>query len=161
MKFAGRFKDKSRICSLPAEGYNPRCSQELYRLRSFSIKKGRLIKHGDSMESRKSKPASNNGSRNTSNCVSPMLVRSSTTSARMSPLPIEMKNYHHQIRVCMFGDAGVGKSSLVSQLLNSEHMNTSDASLGKILPFIKVQIIKRYILVHGPGSHVFKTWDYV
>ena len=57
----------TRISSLPSPGYNPRVSQEYYKLRSFSIKKGRVIKLGDSMESRKSKPVSGN----TSGCVSP------------------------------------------------------------------------------------------
>lgn len=31
----------------------------------------------------------------------------------------------------MMGDAGVGKTALVSQFMTSEYMNTYDASLGK------------------------------
>lgn len=34
-------------------------------------------------------------------------------------------------RVVMLGDAGVGKTALVSQFMTSEYMNTYDVSLGK------------------------------
>jgi Rad/Gem-related GTP binding protein 1 len=34
-------------------------------------------------------------------------------------------------RVVLLGDAGVGKTALVSQFMTSEYMNTYDASLGK------------------------------
>uniref|UniRef100_A0A1B0CZ11 Uncharacterized protein n=1 Tax=Phlebotomus papatasi TaxID=29031 RepID=A0A1B0CZ11_PHLPP len=34
-------------------------------------------------------------------------------------------------RVVMLGDAGVGKTALVSQFMTSEYMHTYDASLGK------------------------------
>lgn len=34
-------------------------------------------------------------------------------------------------RVVMLGEAGVGKTALVSQFMTSEYMNTYDASLGK------------------------------
>lgn len=34
-------------------------------------------------------------------------------------------------RVVMMGDAGVGKTALVSQFMTSEYMHTYDASLGK------------------------------
>ena len=58
------YDKKRRICSLPEQGYNPRMSEEFYRLRSFSICKGRVIKHGDSIASRRSRsPASPNTSR--------------------------------------------------------------------------------------------------
>lgn len=36
-------------------------------------------------------------------------------------------------RVVLLGDAGVGKTALVSQFMTSEYMNTYDASLGKPL----------------------------
>lgn len=35
-------------------------------------------------------------------------------------------------RVVMMGDAGVGKTALVSQFMTSEYMHTYDASLGKL-----------------------------
>ncbi len=58
------YERSRRYQSLPTDsvGYNPRlCSNELYRLRAFSISpKGALIKHGDQMASRK--PRSSNGS---------------------------------------------------------------------------------------------------
>ena len=58
------YDKKRRICSLPERGYNPRLSEEFYRLRSFSICKGRLVKLGDSIASRRSRsPASPNTSR--------------------------------------------------------------------------------------------------
>ena len=127
---------KSRIGSLPAQGYNPRLSHEFYRLRTFSIKKGRVVKLGDSMESRRSRSrsrsASRNASLNTSTCVSPMLGYSNSTSTRMSPILMDMEDNHHKMRVCMMGDTQVGKSSLVSQFLTSEHMNTYDSSLGEL-----------------------------
>lgn len=37
-------------------------------------------------------------------------------------------------RVVLLGDAGVGKTALVSQFMTSEYMNTYDASLGKCTP---------------------------
>ena len=37
---------------------------------------------------------------------------------------------HPNMRVCMVGDAQVGKTSLVSQFVTSEHMKDFDASLG-------------------------------
>lgn len=44
-----------------------------------------------------------------------------------SPEEVEIPKY----RVVMLGDAGVGKTALVSQFMTSEYMNTYDASLGK------------------------------
>ena len=133
--FAESSYNKSRICSLPTRSYNPRLSQEFYRLRSFSIKKGRVVKLGDSIESRRSRSRSlsRHTSLNTSTCVSPMLGYSTSTSARMSPIMMDMDMDCNQdkMRVCMMGDAKVGKSSLVSQFLTSEHMNTFDSSLGQ------------------------------
>lgn len=40
--------------------------------------------------------------------------------------------YHgFRYRVVLFGDAGTGKTALVSQFMTSEYMHTYDASLGK------------------------------
>lgn len=39
--------------------------------------------------------------------------------------------FKRRYRVVMMGDAGVGKTALVSQFMTSEYMNTYDASLGK------------------------------
>lgn len=37
----------------------------------------------------------------------------------------------YRYRVVLFGDAGTGKTALVSQFMTSEYMHTYDASLGK------------------------------
>lgn len=131
------YDKKRRICSLPEQGYNPRLSEEFYRLRSFSIKKGRLVKLGDSMASRRSRsPGSPNTatsrsvSRATSSCVSPMPGGSNTTSARVSPVQSDIEEDDQpKFRVCLMGESQVGKTSLVSQCLTSDYMNTYDASL--------------------------------
>ena len=39
-------------------------------------------------------------------------------------------------RVVLLGDAGVGKTALVSQFMTSEYMNTYDASLGNSTYFL-------------------------
>ena len=39
-----------------------------------------------------------------------------------------------RFRVCLMGESQVGKTSLVSQFLTSEYMNTYDASLGTYCP---------------------------
>ena len=64
----------------------------------------------------------------------------SDTNSRVSPLPSdaetqardETEELREQLRfrVCLMGEAQVGKTSLVSQFLTSEYMNTYDASLG-------------------------------
>ena len=61
----------SRLYSLPSPGYNQRNCQECYRLRSFSIRKGRVINLGESLESRRSRPSSYNASRDNSGAASP------------------------------------------------------------------------------------------
>ena len=64
-----------RHCSLPECSYNPRTTpNELYRLRSFSIKpNGGLIKHGDLIAMRrKSKSSSSTSTRYNSRATSPM-----------------------------------------------------------------------------------------
>lgn len=39
-------------------------------------------------------------------------------------------------RVVLLGDAGVGKTALVSQFMTSEYMNTYDASLGNDFTYL-------------------------
>lgn len=55
---------------------------------------------------------------------------------------IEVPKY----RVVTLGDAGVGKTALVSQFMTSEYMNTYDASLGK---------------PKGKLFHFFLLWPFV
>lgn len=46
---------RPRVCSLPERPYNPRQSDDLYRLRTFSITKGAVVNCGDSIISRRSR----------------------------------------------------------------------------------------------------------
>lgn len=46
---------RPRVCSLPERPYNPRQSEDLYRLRTFSISKGTVVNCGDSIISRRSR----------------------------------------------------------------------------------------------------------
>lgn len=48
---------RPRVCSLPADTsqYNPRVSEDLYRLRTFSISRGTVVNCGDSIISRRSR----------------------------------------------------------------------------------------------------------
>lgn len=53
--------------------------------------------------------------------------------------------YISRYRVVMMGDAGTGKTALVSQFMTSEYMHTYDASLGKskgkFPPFFSITIL--------------------
>ena len=79
----------SRLFSLPS-GYSQHHSQEYYKLRSFSIRKGRVINLGESMESRKSK------SMETSGCVSPRWT-SVTCQSPLSVLQVSGLHLHLQL----------------------------------------------------------------
>ena len=71
---------------------------------------------------------------NTGSSYSPMLGYSDSNSARVSPGPeLEDEAGSPRFRVCLMGESQVGKTSLVSQFLSSEFLNTYDASLGKTL----------------------------
>lgn len=48
----------------------------------------------------------------------------------------------------MMGDAGVGKTALVSQFMTSEYMNTYDASLGKLQGKYFFVLISIYVLYY-------------
>ena len=78
---------------------------------------------------RRSRSPSRNGSVNSSTSVSPLLARSTSISPSVS-LMLMKEDDHPSMRVCMVGDAQVGKTSLVSQFVTSEHMKDFDASLG-------------------------------
>ncbi|XP_045471679.1 uncharacterized protein LOC123678590 isoform X2 [Harmonia axyridis] len=129
---------RPRVCSLPEKAYNPRLSDDLYRLRTFSItNKGGVVNCGDSIINRRSRS-------NTS--VNSTASRASNVSGERSPFEGSCcgSGYHTvdstplgspeemevpKYRVVMLGDAGVGKTALVSQFMTSEYMNTYDASL--------------------------------
>ena len=55
---------------------------------------------------------------------------SDLNSPRTSPQPENVED-ERKVRVCMIGEGQVGKTSLVSQFITSEHIHTFDASLGQ------------------------------
>ena len=75
---------------------------------------------------------------NTASSYSPLLPNSDSNSARASPGP-ELES--PRFRVCMMGESQVGKTSLVSQFLTSDFLNTYDASLGKTPLSVTPEII--------------------
>ncbi|XP_035452274.1 uncharacterized protein LOC118277540 [Spodoptera frugiperda] len=127
---------RPRVCSLPEKPYNPRVSDDLYRLRTFSITtKGGVVNCGDSICNRRSRSNTSVNSTNSrasdrspfdgSCCSGYRPVDSASLDTpdedEMDPIP--------KYRVVLLGDAGVGKTALVSQFMTSEYMNTYDASL--------------------------------
>ncbi|KAH8401193.1 hypothetical protein KR009_003564 [Drosophila setifemur] len=129
---------RPRVCSLPERPYNPRASDDLYRLRHFSISKGNVVNCGDSIISRRSRSnTSVNSTNSRASERSPFegsccgagyanvdsLPASPDDSDNLEPPPPA------RYRVVMLGDAGVGKTALVNQFMTSEYMHTYDASL--------------------------------
>uniref|UniRef100_A0A1B0C919 Uncharacterized protein n=2 Tax=Lutzomyia longipalpis TaxID=7200 RepID=A0A1B0C919_LUTLO len=126
---------RPRVCSLPERPYNPRQSDDLYRLRTFSISKGTVVNCGDSIISRRSRSntsvnsttsrASERSPFDGSCCGGGYSVVDSLPPSPTDSEPPPPPRY----RVVMLGDAGVGKTALVSQFMTSEYMHTYDASL--------------------------------
>nr|XP_034826292.1 uncharacterized protein LOC117983782 isoform X1 [Maniola hyperantus] len=129
---------RPRVCSLPEKPYNPRLSDDLYRLRTFSITtKGGVVNCGDSICNRRSRSNTSVNSTNSrasdrspfdgSCCSGYRPVDSASLDTpdddELDPIP--------KYRVVLLGDSGVGKTALVSQFMTSEYMNTYDASLVK------------------------------
>ncbi|XP_073847375.1 rad, Gem/Kir family member 2 isoform X1 [Musca autumnalis] len=130
---------RPRVCSLPDRPYNPRVSDDLYRLRHFSISKGNVVNCGDSIISRRSRSNTSVNSTNSraserspfdgSCCgggyanVDSVPASPDEDSENVEPPPPP------RYRVVMLGDAGVGKTALVNQFMTSEYMHTYDASL--------------------------------
>ncbi|XP_063709642.1 uncharacterized protein LOC134838112 isoform X1 [Culicoides brevitarsis] len=126
---------RPRVCSLPERPYNPRQSDDLYRLRTFSISKGTVVNCGDSIISRRSRSnTSVNSTTSRASERSPFdgsccgggyatvdSMPNSPTDSDPPPPP--------RYRVVMLGDSGCGKTALVSQFMTSEYMHTYDASL--------------------------------
>ena len=81
---------------------------------------------------RKSQSPSRNASANNSNSVSPLQSRRSYMLMSTSSMDMMMgrEEGEQRLRVCMMGDSNVGKSSLVSQFLTSDHIKDFDATLG-------------------------------
>ncbi|XP_067628981.1 uncharacterized protein Rgk2 isoform X2 [Eurosta solidaginis] len=129
---------RPRVCSLPDRPYNPRASDDLYRLRHFSISKGNVLNCGDSIISRRSRSnTSINSTNSRANERSPFegsccgggyanvdsIPTSPNDSDNSDPPPAP------RYRIVMLGDSGVGKTALVNQFMTSEYMHTYDASL--------------------------------
>ena len=75
---------------------------------------------------------------NTGSSYSPVLGHSDSTSNLASPGPdleplVQGDTPPPRFRVCLMGESQVGKTSLVSQFLSSDFLNTYDASLGKAI----------------------------
>uniref|UniRef100_A0A1B0A7D9 Uncharacterized protein n=1 Tax=Glossina pallidipes TaxID=7398 RepID=A0A1B0A7D9_GLOPL len=131
---------RPRVCSLPDRPYNPRASDDLYRLRHFSISKGNVVNCGDSIISRHSRSNTSINSNNSrasgrspfessccgagyANVDSAPLTPEEDVSENLEPIP------PRRYRIVMLGDSGVGKTALVNQFMTSEYMHTYDASL--------------------------------
>uniref|UniRef100_A0A1B0BI46 Uncharacterized protein n=1 Tax=Glossina palpalis gambiensis TaxID=67801 RepID=A0A1B0BI46_9MUSC len=131
---------RPRVCSLPDRPYNPRASDDLYRLRHFSISKGNVVNCGDSIISRHSRSNTSINSNNSrasgrspfessccgagyANVDSTPLTPEEDVSENLEPIP------PRRYRIVMLGDPGVGKTALVNQFMTSEYMHTYDASL--------------------------------
>ncbi|CAB3361210.1 Hypothetical predicted protein [Cloeon dipterum] len=128
---------RPRVCSLPEKPYNPRSGDDIYRLRTFSITNKGVVNCGDSFISRRSKSNTsvNSASSRHSNAsgVSPG-ERSPFEGSCCGSSYVSSEASGNEVakhRVVLLGDAGVGKTALVSQFMTSEYMNTYDASLGE------------------------------
>ena len=63
----------------------------------------------------------------------------------MSPVPSDLEEDERaKFRVCLMGESQVGKTSLVSQCLTSDYMNTYDASLGETGPTNNMIVMIRF-----------------
>ncbi|EDS31671.1 conserved hypothetical protein [Culex quinquefasciatus] len=130
---------RPRVCSLPERPYNPRQSDDLYRLRHFSISKGTVVNCGDSIISRRSKSntsvnstasrASERSPFDGSCCGGGYATVDSLPSSPVGGDEEDSEPIPTRYRVVMLGDSGVGKTALVSQFMTSEYMHTYDASL--------------------------------
>jgi len=132
---------RPRVCSLPERPYNPRASDDLYRLRHFSISKGNVVNCGDSIISRRSRSNTSVNSTNSRASERSPFEGSCCGAgyANVDSLPATPDDSENldppppaRYRVVMLGDAGVGKTALVNQFMTSEYMHTYDASLGKL-----------------------------
>ncbi|XP_037715956.1 uncharacterized protein LOC119550989 isoform X2 [Drosophila subpulchrella] len=129
---------RPRVCSLPERPYNPRASDDLYRLRHFSISKGNVVNCGDSIISRRSRSNTSVNSTNSRASERSPFEGSCCGAgyANVDSLPATPDDSENldppppaRYRVVMLGDAGVGKTALVNQFMTSEYMHTYDASL--------------------------------
>ncbi|KAM0727397.1 GTP-binding protein RAD [Formica fusca] len=121
---------RPRVHSLPEKAYNPRASDDLYRLRAFSITHKGVVNRGDSIISRRSRSnTSVNSSRNSNVSGERSPFEGSCCSGQDASTDSDIEETISKYRVILLGDSGVGKTALVSQFMTSEYINTYDASL--------------------------------
>ncbi|XP_011267383.1 uncharacterized protein LOC105258030 isoform X2 [Camponotus floridanus] len=121
---------RPRVHSLPEKAYNPRASDDLYRLRAFSITHKGVVNRGDSIISRRSRSnTSVNSSRNSNVSGEKSPFEGSCCSGQDASTDSDIEETISKYRVILLGDSGVGKTALVSQFMTSEYINTYDASL--------------------------------
>ena len=123
-------EEKERNYSLPSS----LLSAELYRMRMFSVSRGKVVSHGESIQSRRGSQSSRYSgdssvpTRPHSRSSNPCLVQEVRTDL---------------VKVLMLGASEVGKSSLCVQFVTSEHVNT----------YHSVGEAKHYITEHNTSSH--------
>ena len=108
---------KERNYSLPSS----LLSKEIYRMRLFSVSRGKIVSHGESIQSRRGSSQSSPDSADSSahrRCSNPCLVQLQEVTTDL-------------VKVLMLGAPEVGKSSLCVQFVTSEHVNTYH-SVGKV-----------------------------
>ncbi|XP_077273769.1 uncharacterized protein LOC143903758 isoform X1 [Temnothorax americanus] len=121
---------RPRVHSLPEKAYNPRESDDLYRLRTFSITHKGVVNRGDSIISKRSRSnTSVNSSRNSNVSGERSPFEGSCCSGQGASSESDGEESISKYRVVLLGDSGVGKTALVSQFMTSEYINTYDASL--------------------------------
>ncbi|XP_020286109.1 uncharacterized protein LOC109855856 isoform X2 [Pseudomyrmex gracilis] len=122
---------RPRVHSLPEKAYNPRASDDLYRLRAFSITHKGVVNRGDSIMSRRSRSNTsvNNSSRNSNVSGERSPFDGSCCSGQDISTDSKSEETISKYRVVLLGYSGVGKTALVSQFMTSEYINTYDASL--------------------------------
>ena len=122
-------EEKERNYSLPSS----LLSAELYRMRMFSVSRGKVVSHGESIQSRRGSQSSRYSgdssvpTRPHSRSSNPCLVQEVRTDL---------------VKVLMLGASEVGKSSLCVQFVTSEHVNTYH-SVGEAKHYITEHHITR------------------
>ncbi|CAL4096211.1 unnamed protein product, partial [Meganyctiphanes norvegica] len=119
---------RPRVCSLPETPYNPRDGEDIYRLRSFSINpKGVLVNQGDHILSKKARSNTSVTSAASRRCASG--ERSPFNDLCEGSSFLYSEGSVPKYRVVLLGQSGVGKTSLVTQFMTSDYINTYDTSL--------------------------------
>ncbi|XP_043286833.1 serine-rich adhesin for platelets-like isoform X2 [Venturia canescens] len=122
-------QQRSRVASMPNTGVE----EEYYRQRHFSITPKGIVNRGDSLKSRRSRSnnsvASSNSSTEHLTASYPGSARNSAAGSLASSRESSASQGTAPYRVLMLGAPAVGKSSLVSQFMTSEHLLVFDTSI--------------------------------